>query len=464
VVAGRRQENDRQAWIFTAVVSRHRFVWPVLRETTASAIEACEAAWEFFGGIFGVLLPEGCLRGGTFPIIEPRLAPLPFLRLFILDAAIRWAALQALRVSEGAEPNLRPPALETDGFAPIPAHEFAPVMAEVIEYGARATMRDRLCGYLAECSARHAEVQADFLALPGLWDRRITYWAKMMTAFDARGGFLNHLPGLSEEQKQGLRPEIEDRSLRMRFFDTEPAAHPHLFQAPEDANTRAKREVIQGHRAYSYGNTRKAADHLREGLKHDPNSASYNYGLGAYLGELVMAGHLDCLDEALSACRKAARLDPTWNSPPTEIAIIYSNVGMLDEALKAFSEAEGVAQGWSHFHYTRGNTLLWAGRGRTVRGSSYILPASPEDRAGEARPDGEHGGRTDMPGKTWRGREAGPGHRSPRWTALHSSRTVACPLPAHDRSRDPASWWSPPPRRFSARSAPGFRRTQARAQ
>jgi len=44
-----------RAWIFTAVVSRHRFVYPIEHETTASAIEACEAAWEFVGGIFHVL-------------------------------------------------------------------------------------------------------------------------------------------------------------------------------------------------------------------------------------------------------------------------------------------------------------------------------------------------------------------------------------------------------------------------
>lgn len=47
-----------RAWIFTAVRSRHRFVWPCLRETTESAIEACEAAWEFFGGIFKTLIPD----------------------------------------------------------------------------------------------------------------------------------------------------------------------------------------------------------------------------------------------------------------------------------------------------------------------------------------------------------------------------------------------------------------------
>ncbi|HSA68035.1 MAG TPA: hypothetical protein VLF65_00380 [Burkholderiales bacterium] len=47
-----------RAWIFTAAFSRHRFVWPCFKETTAEAIEACEHAWQFFGGIFRVLLPD----------------------------------------------------------------------------------------------------------------------------------------------------------------------------------------------------------------------------------------------------------------------------------------------------------------------------------------------------------------------------------------------------------------------
>ncbi|HXO15299.1 MAG TPA: hypothetical protein VN835_03080 [Steroidobacteraceae bacterium] len=47
-----------RAWIFTANVSRHRFVWPCLKETTVSAIAACEAAWEFYGGVFRVLRPD----------------------------------------------------------------------------------------------------------------------------------------------------------------------------------------------------------------------------------------------------------------------------------------------------------------------------------------------------------------------------------------------------------------------
>lgn len=47
-----------RAWIFTSVLSRHRFVYPVFQETTRSAIEACEATWEFFGGIFRVLIVD----------------------------------------------------------------------------------------------------------------------------------------------------------------------------------------------------------------------------------------------------------------------------------------------------------------------------------------------------------------------------------------------------------------------
>lgn len=47
-----------RAWIFTPGVSRYRFVYPCFGETTQSAIEACEAAWRFYGGVFRVLIPD----------------------------------------------------------------------------------------------------------------------------------------------------------------------------------------------------------------------------------------------------------------------------------------------------------------------------------------------------------------------------------------------------------------------
>ncbi len=47
-----------RAWIFTSVLSRHRFVYPVFQETTNTGIEACEAAWEFFSGVFKVVIVD----------------------------------------------------------------------------------------------------------------------------------------------------------------------------------------------------------------------------------------------------------------------------------------------------------------------------------------------------------------------------------------------------------------------
>lgn len=46
------------ALIFTAVLSRHMFVWLSFTQTTDAVIAGCEAAWRFFGGVFKVLIPD----------------------------------------------------------------------------------------------------------------------------------------------------------------------------------------------------------------------------------------------------------------------------------------------------------------------------------------------------------------------------------------------------------------------
>ena len=46
------------ALIFTAVYSRHMFVWLTFGQTLDAVIAGCEAAWGFFGGIFKVLIPD----------------------------------------------------------------------------------------------------------------------------------------------------------------------------------------------------------------------------------------------------------------------------------------------------------------------------------------------------------------------------------------------------------------------
>jgi transposase len=46
------------ALIFTAVYSRHMFVWLTFAQTLDAVIAGCEAAWVFFGGVFKVLIVD----------------------------------------------------------------------------------------------------------------------------------------------------------------------------------------------------------------------------------------------------------------------------------------------------------------------------------------------------------------------------------------------------------------------
>lgn len=100
-----------RAWIFTAVRSRHRFVYPTFEETTARAIEACEAAWAFFGGVFKVLIPDNTKAIIVDPdALAPRITP-AFLeyaqaRHFHIDPARVKHARDKARV-ERAVPGVR---------------------------------------------------------------------------------------------------------------------------------------------------------------------------------------------------------------------------------------------------------------------------------------------------------------------------------------------------------------------
>jgi transposase len=55
-VTGRRRVTH--ALIFTAVYSRHMFVWLTFSQTLEAIVAGCEAAWAFFGGVFRVLIPD----------------------------------------------------------------------------------------------------------------------------------------------------------------------------------------------------------------------------------------------------------------------------------------------------------------------------------------------------------------------------------------------------------------------
>jgi transposase len=53
---GRRRKVH--ALVFTAVYSRHQFMWLTHSLTLEAVIAGCEAAWAFFGGVFKVIIPD----------------------------------------------------------------------------------------------------------------------------------------------------------------------------------------------------------------------------------------------------------------------------------------------------------------------------------------------------------------------------------------------------------------------
>lgn len=85
-----------RASIFTAVRSRHRFVYPTFEETAVRAIEVCEAAWAFFGGVFAVIIPDNTKAIITHThTLAPHLTP-----AFLEYAQARHVHIDAARVRQ----------------------------------------------------------------------------------------------------------------------------------------------------------------------------------------------------------------------------------------------------------------------------------------------------------------------------------------------------------------------------
>jgi len=100
-----------RAWIFTAVFSRHRFAYPCFDETTKSAIEACEAAWAFFGGVFAVVIPDNTKvivnkADPLKPLINEAFLEYAQARGFTVDPARAWHPKDKARV-ERTVPTVR---------------------------------------------------------------------------------------------------------------------------------------------------------------------------------------------------------------------------------------------------------------------------------------------------------------------------------------------------------------------
>jgi len=78
--------------IFTAVFSRHQFVWPTFTQTTEDVICGFEAAWRFFGGVFPVVIPDNMASivtkaENTAPRFNDAFLEYAQSRGFVIDAA-----------------------------------------------------------------------------------------------------------------------------------------------------------------------------------------------------------------------------------------------------------------------------------------------------------------------------------------------------------------------------------------
>jgi transposase len=82
------------ALIFTACFSRHQFVWPTFLQSTEEVIRGFEAAWDYFGGVFPVVIPDNMKS----IVIEAEHTAPRFNDTFIEYAQSRGFVIDAARV------------------------------------------------------------------------------------------------------------------------------------------------------------------------------------------------------------------------------------------------------------------------------------------------------------------------------------------------------------------------------
>ncbi len=263
--------------------------------------------------------------------------------------------------------------------APIPAEQWNAIMKELLEYGARATIRYLLCENLAEQCGENLDSAADFMALPGHWEERMNYWAQRVRPptddeVKSQSKGLFGAGDIKEMRRFALL--LREHSLRLKEFLMEESdwaalneKFPHQVVIRGEDFDPVGTYTKKGNRARSVGDKEAALSYYYKALKYAPDNALLHYYVGCTLGEFVADGELDLVDESIRECREAARLDPQWNSPPTEIAIILSNAGRIEEAEDAYQRAQSVAAKWDHFHFTRANNLMWLERYREAADS-----------------------------------------------------------------------------------------------
>jgi transposase len=224
-----------RAWIFTAGRSRHRFVYPTFEETTARAIEACEAAWEFFGGIFTVLIPDNTSAIITqADPLAPRITP-----AFLEYAQARGFHIDPARVRhprdkgrvERAVPTVRDDCFAGEIFSTLDdARTHAGHWCRE-EYGLRRHSRTQ------RAPREHFETEEQALLLPRpATPYDIPLWAEPKVARDQHVQVAKALYSLPRHLVgRTLRARVDQQTVRL--YDGAVLVKTHARQAPGGRST-----------------------------------------------------------------------------------------------------------------------------------------------------------------------------------------------------------------------------------
>ena len=272
-------------------------------------------------------------------------------------------------------------------WLPLPMSEAKRIEAlrEVVLQGARASIGVATCSHLEQlCIPQHQEVAADLRALPGEWTTRINYWFQQLGARESTERAAAGEMRLPAEQLQVLMKAVIGMMMSMRDFDRK-RSFENVFVVPTDDCEKARNRVTQARQAWSVGDVSAALVHMARAIELQPEDPAYRYLLGAWLGELVMAGHLEHLNASLASLRRAVDLDPKHFTAATEIGIVLTNAGLGEEAEKAYGAAADISASWHHFHMARGRNLIALGQWEPARDSlRRALELEPRNQAARA--------------------------------------------------------------------------------
>lgn len=130
----------------------------------------------------------------------------------------------------------------------------------------------------------------------------------------------------------------------------------YRIPAKDDA-TRIANRTMQAEACMAAGDFKGAVPHLARIVELTPAEARARFFYGAALWQ---AGQPD---RAVEELREAVRLRPDWDRPFVEIAIVWLNRGMPDQALFTLqSEGSRFRDGSDHFNATEGIALRLLGR------------------------------------------------------------------------------------------------------